>query len=255
MNDVLMELKDISQVFNQNFVALKDIHITVNKGECLGIVGESGCGKSTLGKIMSLIDQPFSGHVYYQDQFIQYQAKELYALRKEIQYIFQDPLSAFLPKMKIKTFLLEPFVNFHICSKKEALKQIEDLLLKVGLDKQCLNKYPHQLSGGQLQRIVIARAISLSPKLLICDEITSALDVISQNEILKLIKDLQQQSDLTLIFISHDLSLVSRFCHRVFVMKDGQEVECLPSSQLRFSHHPYTKNLINSVLSIHDIRN
>ncbi|WP_052466537.1 ABC transporter ATP-binding protein [Beduini massiliensis] len=251
MDEPIFSLKDVSQVYINNSEkneALKHVNLTIYHGECLGIVGQSGCGKSTLGKIISLIDKPTQGEVYYQGNKIQFSDRSIYPIRKEIQYIFQDPISAFSPRKKIIKFLLEPYVNFKLCPKKEALIQIEHYLKQVGLDQSCLNKYPHQLSGGQLQRIVIARTLSLSPKLIVCDEMTSALDVIVQDEILTLMKKLQIENQLTLVFISHDLSIVQRFCDRTMVLFDGEQIECLNSKDFTASKHPYIELLKDAIL-------
>ncbi|MFQ6861049.1 MAG: ABC transporter ATP-binding protein [Beduini sp.] len=251
MDECLLSLKGVSQVYinkGQANEALKHIDLTIYQGECLGIVGQSGCGKSTLGKIISLIDQPSGGEVYYKGNKIQFHDRYIYPIRKEIQYIFQDPISAFSPRMKIKKFLLEPYIHFMLCPKKEALDHIKHNLKQVGLDQSCLNKYPHQLSGGQLQRIVIARTLSMSPKLIVCDEMTSALDVIVQDEILTLMKQLQVENQLTLVFISHDLSLVQRFCDRTMVLLEGEQVTCLNSQDFSTSTHPYIRLLKDSLL-------
>lgn len=251
MNEALLSLKDVSQVYTSNGrtnEALKHIDLTIYHGECLGIVGQSGSGKSTLGKMISLIDQPSWGEIYYKGNKIEFRDHYIYPIRKDIQYIFQEPIGAFSPRKKIKKFLLEPYINFKLCPKKEALAQIEYYLKQVGLDQSCLNKYPHQLSGGQLQRIVIARTLSLSPKLIVCDEMTSALDVIVQDEILTLMKKLQVENQLTLVFISHDLSLVQRFCDRTMVLLEGQQVACLDSQNFGTSTHPYIQLLKDSIL-------
>lgn len=251
MAEPLLCLKDVSQTYQnkkQFNEALKHIDLTIYEGECLGVVGQSGCGKSTLGKIISLIDAPSSGEVYYKKNKVIFNDCQIYPIRKEVQYIFQDPISAFSPRKKIKKFLLEPYLNFRLASKKEALKQMSSLLEKVGLEQSCLNKYPHQLSGGQLQRIVIARTLSLSPKLIVCDEMTSALDVIVQDEILTLMKKLQQENQLTLVFISHDLSIVERFCDRTLVLFEGAQIECLESVDFASSTHPYIETLREAIL-------
>jgi len=240
----LMRLVQVSQNYS-GFIALHPLDLTICQGQCLGIVGESGCGKSTLARMMALIDLPATGQVIFKGE-----PADIVRHRQEIQYVFQDPVSAFPPRMKIKRFLEEPFINFRLCKKKAISIEIQKLLGKTGLDASVLERYPHQLSGGQLQRIVIARALATHPQLMICDEITSALDVIVQNEIMDLLKKLQEEEDLTLIFISHDLSIVSHFCDEILVMDQGYPIEYLKANELFKAKHPAARRLLDALITI-----
>lgn len=165
--------------------------------------------------------------------------------------IFQDPLATFSPRMKIGTYIMEPFLNFNILHKKEAFAFAEELLEMVGLEKEFMNRYPHELSGGQLQRVVIARAIGLNPDLIICDECTSALDVTIQQQILQLLIDLRVKTNFSCIFITHDLAVAESICDKLYVMYEGEIIEEIHSNHLkRDAKHPYTKKLLNSTISI-----
>lgn len=242
---MLLKVSHLSKSFDQQIV-VNDLSFELSIGKCLGIVGESGSGKSTLAKMIVRLVNPDQGTIYFEDQEVKdYTHKALFKVGRHIQYIYQNPMSAFMPRMKIKQFMLEPYLNYHLKNKTEALMDIKYLLKEVELDESCLDKYPHQLSGGQLQRIVIARAISLNPKLIICDEITSALDVIVQEEIIALLKKLIQKKKISILFISHDNAIVSKISDELLVMYQGQCVEKL--TQLSEAMHPYTKELIKNV--------
>ena len=187
MSEDLLIIENISKSFtvdkNKELKALKNINIRLKKGECIGIVGESGCGKSTLARIIVGIEKKTSGKIIFDDKEIDGISKT-----KDIQMIFQSPLSSFNPRMKIIDYMWEPLRNYFKLSKKESTPLIIKSLVDVGLDETALEKYPHEFSGGQLQRITIARAIIIKPKLIVCDEITSALDVSVQKQILELLK-------------------------------------------------------------------
>ena len=220
------------------------------EGETLGIVGESGCGKSTLGRTILRLNEANSGQVLFENTDIsKLSGQKLQSYRQNAQMIFQDPYASLNPRMTIKEILEEPFDIHGICREKDKKAHAISLLLKdVGLREDVLNKYPHEFSGGQRQRIGIARALALKPKLIICDEPVSALDVSIQSQILNLLKDLKEKYRMSLLFISHDLSVVKYISDRVAVMYLGSIIEIADVDKL-FStpKHPYTKALISSI--------
>ena len=253
MKDDLLIIENISKTFkvdkNKELQALKNINIRLKKGECIGIVGESGCGKSTLARIIVGIERKTSGKIIFDNKEIEGISKT-----KDIQMIFQNPLSSFNPRMKIVDYMWEPLRNYFKLSKKDSIPFIKKSLIDVGLDENALEKYPHEFSGGQLQRITIARAIIIKPKLIVCDEITSALDVSVQKQILELLKKLQKDLDLSYLFIGHDLAVVQDISQKIVVMYMGEIVEELDSVDLKSkTKHPYTKLLLNSVFEIDKI--
>ena len=253
MKEDLLIIENISKTFkvdkNKELQALKNINIRLKKGECIGIVGESGCGKSTLARIIVGIERKTSGKIIFDNKEIEGISKT-----KDIQMIFQNPLSSFNPRMKIVDYMWEPLRNYFKLSKKDSIPLIKKSLMDVGLDKNALEKYPHEFSGGQLQRITIARAIIIKPKLIVCDEITSALDVSVQKQILELLKKLQKDLHLSYLFIGHDLAVVQDISQKIVVMYMGEIVEELDSVDLKSkAKHPYTKLLLNSVFEIDKI--
>lgn len=254
----ILRLEHISKEFEEKdkskLKAVTDVSLTMGKRECLGIVGESGCGKSTLAKLITFIEPLTGGTIYFDGQDVtNIKGNELRQYRREVQMIFQNPSSVFSPRMKIGRFLMEPWINYEGYSKKAAREQAFYALDRVHLSRDYFDKYPHQLSGGELQRIAIARAIALHPQLLICDEATSALDVSIQKQIIDLLREHQEEADFSILFISHDLALAENFCDRVAVMYLGRIVEILPGKVLRrHAKHPYTKALLESVFSVHD---
>ena len=253
MKEDLLIIENISKTFkvdkNKELQALKNINIRLKKGECIGIVGESGCGKSTLARIIVGIERKTSGKIIFDNKEIEGISKT-----KDIQMIFQNPLSSFNPRMKIVDYMWEPLRNYFKLSKKDSIPLIKKSLIDVGLDENALEKYPHEFSGGQLQRITIARAIIIKPKLIVCDEITSALDVSVQKQILELLKKLQKDLDLSYLFIGHDLAVVQDISQKIVVMYMGEIVEELNSIDLKSkAKHPYTKLLLNSVFEIDKI--
>ena len=253
MKEDLLIIENISKTFkvdkNKELQALKNINIRLKKGECIGIVGESGCGKSTLARIIVGIERKTSGKIIFDNKEIEGISKT-----KDIQMIFQNPLSSFNPRMKIVDYMWEPLRNYFKLSKKDSIPFIKKSLIDVGLDENALEKYPHEFSGGQLQRITIARAIIIKPKLIVCDEITSALDVSVQKQILELLKKLQKDLDLSYLFIGHDLAVVQDISQKIVVMYMGEIVEELNSIDLKSkAKHPYTKLLLNSVFEIDKI--
>jgi len=253
MKEDLLIIENISKTFkvdkNKELQALKNINIRLKKGECIGIVGESGCGKSTLARIIVGIERKTSGKIIFDNKEIEGISKT-----KDIQMIFQNPLSSFNPRMKIVDYMWEPLRNYFKLSKKDSIPFIKKSLIDVGLDENALEKYPHEFSGGQLQRITIARAIIIKPKLIVCDEITSALDVSVQKQILELLKKLQKDLHLSYLFIGHDLAVVQDISQKIVVMYMGEIVEELDSVDLKSkAKHPYTKLLLNSVFEIDKI--
>ncbi|WP_335942594.1 ABC transporter ATP-binding protein [Fusobacterium polymorphum] len=253
MKDDLLIIENISKTFkvdkNKELKALKNVNIQLKKGECIGIVGESGCGKSTLSRIIVGIEKKTSGKIIFDNKEIEGISKI-----KDIQMIFQNPLSSFNPRMKIVDYMWEPLRNYFKLSKKDSIPLIKKSLIDVGLDENALEKYPHEFSGGQLQRITIARAIIIKPKLIVCDEITSALDVSVQKQILELLKKLQEDLGLSYLFIGHDLAVVQDVSQKIVVMYMGEIVEELNSIDLKSkAKHPYTKLLLNSVFEVDKI--
>ncbi len=227
--------------------AVDDVHIDVRPGETVGIVGESGCGKSTLARaILRLVDSDGGPVCLLGRDLAALDAGELRAARRDMQMIFQDPLAALDPRMTVGRIVAEPLETFFPeLDAQECTQRVADMLTKVGLAPSCVNRYPHEFSGGQCQRIGIARALISQPRLVICDEAVSALDVTIQAQIIELLMDLQQQLNLALVFIAHDLAVVRRISHRVIVMYLGQVVERATTDEL-FSRprHPYTRALI-----------
>ena len=253
MKEDLLIIENISKTFkvdkNKELQALKNINIKLKEGECIGIVGESGCGKSTLARIIVGIERKTSGKIIFDNKEIEGISKT-----KDIQMIFQNPLSSFNPRMKIVDYMWEPLRNYFKLSKKDSIPFIKKSLIDVGLDENALEKYPHEFSGGQLQRITIARAIIIKPKLIVCDEITSALDVSVQKQILELLKKLQKDLHLSYLFIGHDLAVVQDISQKIIVMCMGEIVEELDSVDLKSkAKHPYTKLLLNSVFEVDKI--
>lgn len=230
--------------------AVDDVSFDLYPGETLGVVGESGCGKSTLGRGVLQLIKPTSGEVIWLgDNLEKLPAKELIKHRKEIQIIFQDPLASLNPRMTIGDIIAEPLtVHFPQLSSTERRHKVAEIMEQVGLLPLMINRYPHEFSGGQCQRIGVARAMILRPKLIICDEPVSALDVSIQAQIINLIQDLQKSFDLSLIFISHDLSIVRHISHRIMVLYLGNVVEVADNERLyKDPRHPYTQALISAV--------
>lgn len=260
-DNIILELKDVSKNFKDNqgkpFKAVNNVNIQLAKGECIGIVGESGCGKSTLARIVSHLTSLNEGSITFKGKDVtRLQGELLKIYYKSVQMIFQDPLGTFSPRMKIGTYLMEPFLNFKILDKSQARNYAEELLEMVGLNRDYMNRYPNELSGGQLQRVVIARAIGLKPDIIICDECTSALDVSIQQQIINLLVGLKEKTNFSSIFITHDLALAENICDRIYVMYLGEIVEVIESQNIiRDAKHPYTKLLLNSVFSVRKFEN
>ena len=247
----VLAIKNLSKNFNK-VKALDDVSFELKKGEILGIVGESGSGKSTLAKVITRIVKPDGGSILFKgEDFTKLNSAKLREYRKNVQMVFQNPNSTFSPRMNIGDFLCEGMLNFKLESKKEALKKAKEYLELVKLPTDIMERLPHQLSGGQLQRVVIARALTLSPEVLIYDEATAALDVSVQQDVLKLMYDLRKSCDNSVIFICHDLAAVRLVADRIIVMYNGKIVEIVESRNLvSESKEEYTKKLIGSVFEV-----
>jgi oligopeptide transport system ATP-binding protein len=260
MNKPLLSVKNLkvhfpmpaASMFSRDIPLLKavdGVSFDMEPGETLGIVGESGCGKSTLGRAILQLIPPTEGNVIWLGQELTtLPKKQLRAVRQDFQIVFQDPLASLNPRMTIGDIIAEPLQSFFPKMPKTKRKaKVQDMMAKVGLLPQMINRYPHEFSGGQCQRIGIARAMILQPKLIICDEPVSALDVSIQAQIINLLKSLQSEFDLSLIFISHDLSVVRHISHRVLVLYLGKVMEIADRTALYDNpRHPYTRALISA---------
>ena len=232
--------------------AVDDVNFSIRTGETLGVVGESGCGKSTMGRAILRLHEPTSGKVYFEGRdILGYNKKQLKDLRKDMQIIFQDPFASLNPRMTVSEAIIEPLLvqGIYKPNEKAAItQQVEKIMNLVGLAKRLVNTYPHELDGGRRQRIGIARALAVNPKFIVCDEPVSALDVSIQAQILNLMQDLQEELNLTYLFITHDLSVVRHFSNDIVVMYLGQMVESAPAKALfKNPMHPYTKALLSAI--------
>lgn len=261
MNDMksILTVKNLSKNFKlrgtkllekpRTLHALSDVNIEVYEGETLGVIGESGCGKSTFGKCIVKLHMPTSGEIIYNGMNITgKKGHELKNIRKDIQFIFQDPYSSLDPRKTAGATIEEPMIIHNIMSGKERKAKVISLMKEVGLDAQYTYRYPHEFSGGQRQRINVARALALNPKIIVCDEPVSALDVSVQAQVLNLLNDLQKKHNLTLIFISHDLSVIKHVSDRIAIMYLGKVVELCKAEEIYNNpKHPYTQALLSAI--------
>lgn len=259
-NNILLEVRKLKKYFylRAGFLFQKNVEIVkavdnisfyIKKGETFGLVGESGCGKSTTARVILKLTMPTGGSAIYNNMdLFKLNKRQMFKARREIQIIFQDPYASLSPRMTIGDIINEPMEIHKIGNKKSRMKKVKELLNVVGLNPEHINRYPHEFSGGQRQRIGVARALALTPKLLLCDEPVSALDVSVQAQILNLLSDLQKEFDLTYLFIAHDLSVVKHVSDRVGVMYLGKLVEVAKSEDLYINpFHPYTMGLLSAI--------
>ena len=229
--------------------AVDDVTFQVERGKTLGLVGESGCGKSTTGRAILRLIEPTAGQVLFEGEDVSVLSKhELRKVRKDMQIIFQDPFSSINPRKTIAQTISQPLRLHNLCSRKEQEERVLEIMDTVGLAPRLMNTYPHELDGGRRQRIGIARALALNPKFIVCDEPVSALDVSIQAQILNLMKELQEKTGLTYLFITHDLSVVNHFSDDIAVMYLGRLIEKAPAVELfKRPAHPYTKALLSAI--------
>ena len=245
-------LKKYFPVPNGMLHAVDDISFSLAAGKTLGVVGESGCGKSTMGRAILRLHEPTSGHVYFQgEDVLTFDKTKMKHMRRDMQIVFQDPFASLNPRMTVSEAIAAPLLVQKIYSHKDKAgidKKVHEIMDMVGLANRLVNTYPHELDGGRRQRIGIARALALNPKFIVCDEPVSALDVSIQAQILNLMQDLQDNLDLTYLFITHDLSVVKYVSNDILVMYLGQMVEKAPADKLfRKPMHPYTQALLSAI--------
>ena len=259
--DKLLEVKNLKKYFwlergpfkeKHSVKAIDNINLYIKNREILGLVGESGCGKTTVGKVILRILDPTEGQIIFENKDItKLKQKEMFEYRKKMMIIYQDPFGSLDPRMKIGSTIAEPMEVHKLFSKKdkeEKENRIIELMEKVGLTDDQINRYPHEFSGGQRQRIGIARALATNPTFIVADEPVSALDVSIQAQIINLLKDLQEEFGLTILFITHDLSVIKHICDRVAVMYAGKIVELAPTNKLfKKQYHPYTEALLSAI--------
>lgn len=251
----IIEVKNLKKYFDTpagKLHAVDDVSFQIEKGKTIGIVGESGCGKSTLGRTIIHLQESTDGQIFLDGVDITHlNAKQLRKAREDMQIIFQDPYSSLNPRMTVEEIIEEPLRLSKRFNKKQIAEETERLMDLVGIEERLRASYPHELDGGRRQRVGIGRAIALKPKFIVCDEPVSALDVSIQAQVLNLLMDLQDEIGLTLMFITHDLSVVRHISSHICVMYLGQMVETCPTQEL-FEHplHPYTKALLSAIPSV-----
>ena len=253
MTETLLKLQDVRKEFptqrKETVRAVDGVSLEVRRGETLGLVGETGCGKSTLARCMAHLYDVTSGSVWFDETDLTgLSRREMRPLRREVQMIFQDPYGSLNPRRRVGSIIGDPFAIHGISKGAERKKKVQELMELVGLNPEHYNRFPADFSGGQRQRIGVARALALRPKLVICDEPVSALDVSIQAQIINLLADLQREFDLTYVFISHDLSVVRHVSDRIAVMYLGKIVEISPTEELfEQTRHPYTRALLSAL--------
>lgn len=254
---VILQIKNLTKKFaaegGKMLTACDNVTLNAYAGQTLGIIGESGCGKSTLVRTILQIHPASGGEVIFDGQdILKLRGEAARQNRRKIQMVFQDPAAAFNPKMKVKEIVCEPLLNFGLIKKSEVDAKAAELLRLVELPEDFKDRYPHNMSGGQRQRLGIARALSLEPKIVVCDEATSALDVSVQEKICELLVRLQKEKGITYLFICHDLGLVDLMCHQIAVMYLGNIVEYIGYGRRISTEgmHPYTKALMKSVFKV-----
>ncbi len=254
MTEALLKVENIKKHFKTPkgmLHAVDGVDFEMEKGETLGLVGESGCGKSTIGRVILRLLEPTDGNIYFEDKHVnKLKKKEMIKLRRDMQIIFQDPFSSLNPRLSVSEIIAEPLIIHNIVENKNSQleKEVARLMDTVGLANRLVNAYPHELDGGRRQRIGVARALALKPKFIVADEPVSALDVSIQAQILNLLQDLQEELDLTYLFITHDLSVVKHISDNIAVMYLGKIVEKAPSQKLfNNSLHPYTQALLSAI--------
>lgn len=253
MGKTILEVENLTKYFATpagQLHAVDGVSFSIEEGKTLGIVGESGCGKSTTGRCILKLIEPTSGRIVFDGEDItSYSRRKMRRLRQEMQMVFQDPFSSLDPRQTVSQLISEPIIEHKLLSSKADIdRRTLELMETVGLAERYVNVYPHELDGGRRQRIGIARALAVNPKLIVCDEPVSALDVSIQAQILNLLKQLQRDMGLTYIFITHDLSVVKYFSDDIAVMYLGQMVEKAPSDDLfKNPIHPYTKALLSAI--------
>lgn len=254
---IILQIKNLTKKFaaegGKMLTACDNVSLKAYQGQTLGIIGESGCGKSTLVRTILQIHPADGGEVIFDGQdILKLRGEAARQNRRKIQMVFQDPTAAFNPKMKVKEIVCEPLLNFGLIKKSEIDAKAAELLRMVELPEDFKDRYPHNMSGGQRQRLGIARALSLEPKIVVCDEATSALDVSVQEKICELLVRLQKEKGITYLFICHDLGLVDLMCHQIAVMYLGNIVEYIGYGRRISTEgmHPYTKALMKSVFKV-----
>lgn len=255
-NKLVLEINNLTKKFpvdgGKELTACNNITLRAYEGQTLGIIGESGCGKSTLVRTLLRIIPATSGEAVFEGHdLLKSKGSQLHEDRRKIQMVFQDPTAAFNPKMLVKDILTEPMKNYGLIKDSEVDAKAAELLRMVELPEQFKDRYPHSMSGGQRQRLGIARALSLEPKIIVCDEATSALDVSVQEKVCELLCRLQKEKNITFLFICHDIGLVDLMCHQIAVLYLGNVMEWIENGRIAdVCKHPYTKSLMKAVFKV-----
>jgi oligopeptide/dipeptide ABC transporter ATP-binding protein len=258
LNDTILEVVNLKKYFRikagvfskaRTLYAIDGVSFKIKRGETFGLVGESGCGKTTTGLTILRVYDPTDGEVLYEGKnILKFNKKEMHEFRRKVQLIFQDPLSSLNPMMTVFNLVGEPLSIHFNYNKEERKERVKELMVSVGLAPHHMSRYPHEFSGGQQQRIAIARALATNPSFIVADEPLSGLDISIRGQILNMLQDLKEKFKLTLLFISHDLSIVKMVCNSTAVMYVGKIVELAPTRELfNDPRHPYTKALISAV--------